>query len=151
MITIIGITGINTSPETINGLAGILGKKIVFLGATFGFLATITSFFILGLSLRETFCFDFKINKTTSWFLVCIVPLILFIIGIRSFIPIIMILGALMGAIEGSAIVLIYGRAKTEGDRKPDYELRISKIGRYFMILIFILGFVYTLISLLKH
>lgn len=149
MITVVGITGLNTSPETISGLAGILGEKIILLGAIFGFLATITSFFILGLSLRETFCFDFKINKTTSWFLVCIVPLILYIAGIRSFIPIIVVLGALMGAIEGSAIVLIYDRAKVRGDKVPDYELKVSKTGRYFMVLVFVLGLIFTLISII--
>lgn len=149
MITVVGITGLNTSPEAISGLAGILGEKIILLGAIFGFLATITSFFILGLSLRETFCFDFKINKTTSWFLVSIIPLLLFIVGIRSFIPIIVVLGALMGAIEGSAIVLIYDRAKVRGDKVPDYELKVSKTGRYFMILVFVLGLIFTLISII--
>lgn len=148
MFTIIGLTGINTSSEAIHGLVGMLGEKIILLGAIFGFLATITSFFILGLSLKKTFCYDFKINKNLSWFLVCFIPLLLFILGLRNFIPIIVLLGGLLGATEGTAIVLIYKRAKKLGNQIPSYSLKIPGFWHYIIILIFILGFAYTLISL---
>jgi len=139
MGVVIGLTGSNTSAEAIQGLSGLLGKKIIFLGALFGFLATITSFFIFGLSLKKTFSYDFKINKNLAWVLVCSVPLILFILGVREFILIIVILGALMGAIEGTAIVLISKKVQ-----------ETSNFWRYVMIIIFILGFISTLICLTK-
>jgi tyrosine-specific transport protein len=145
--TVIGLTGLNTSPETIEGLVGLLGKRVIFLGALFGFLATITSFFVLGLSLKKTFWYDFKINKNLAWFLVCFVPLIVFLLGVRSFIPIIVLLGALLGVIEGTAIVLIYKKAKKFGNQVPDYSLKIPDVLRYVVILIFVLGFILTLVS----
>lgn len=144
MFTVIGLTGQNTSPEAILGLTGLLGKKTIILGAVFGFLATITSFFILGLSLKQTFCYDFKINKNLSWFLACFIPLTLFAVSAHNFITIIVLLGALMGVIEGTSIVLIYKKAKKLGDKEPDYNLKDFTIVSYIMILIFILGFVYT-------
>jgi len=149
MGTVIGLTGSKTSPEAIKGLIGLLGKRVVFVGGLFGFLACLTSFFILGLSLKKTFWYDFKISKNLSWFLVCFVPLMLFILGMRSFIPIIVLLGALLGAVEGTAIVLIYKRAKKFGDKIPDYTLKVPDILRYIVILIFVLGFIYTLISII--
>jgi tyrosine-specific transport protein len=141
MGVIIGLTGLNTSPEAIQGLSGLLGKKIIFLGALFGFLATITSFFILGLSLKKTFSYDFKINKNLAWVLTCFIPLIFFILGLREFILIIVILGALMGGIEGTAIVLISKRA----------QIKIPDFWRYAVIIILVLGFIFTLISLIKQ
>jgi amino acid permease len=149
MTTVIGLTGYNTSLEAIAGLTNLLGKKVILVGAIFGFLATITSFFILGLSLKQTLCYDFKINKNIAWFLACFVPLILFGLGGHNFIIIIVLLGALMGGIEGTSIILIYKRAKKLGDRLPEYELRNPIIIRYLMILIFVLGFIYTLIEVI--
>ena len=150
MTTVIGLTGYNTSPEAIAGLINLLGKKVILAGSIFGFLATITSFFILGLSLKQTFCYDFKINKNIAWFLACFGPLILFGLGMHNFIIIIVLLGALMGGIEGTSIILIYKKAKKLGDQSPDYELREPAILRHVMILVFVLGFIYTLISIIK-
>jgi len=150
MGTVIGLTGLNTSDEAIKGLSVLLGEKVVFIGALFGFLATITSFFIIGLYLKETLWYDLKINKNLAWFLTCFVPLILLGLGMHNFITIIILLGALMGGIEGTAVVLIYKRAKKLGNQSPDYELKEPAILRYVMILVFILGFIYTLVQIIK-
>lgn len=150
MITVVGLTGTNTSQEAIGGLSNVLGNKVIFLGAIFGFLATISSFFALGLSLKETFFCDFKIDRTLAWFLACIVPLILYLLGVYNFITIITILGAIMGGIEGTAIVLIYYKAKRIGTEIPDYNLKYPVILKYIMISIFIIGLVATLVEVLK-
>lgn len=150
MATVIGLTGSQTSAEAIQGLIDLLGKKIILPGALFGFLATISSFFVVGLSLKKTFWYDFKINKNLSWLLVCSVPLILFILGFRAFIPIIVILGGLMGAIEGTAIILIYKKVKKHGIQEADYSLKVPDILRYIVISIFVLGFISILISMIK-
>lgn len=148
MFSVVGLTGLRTSPEAIQGLVGLLGNKIIFLGAVFGFLACLTSFFVLGLSLKKTFWYDFKINKNLSWLLVCIVPIGLFVLGIRGFVPIIVLLGAFIAAVEGIAIVLIYKKAKRFGDKMPEYNLKVPDVLRYIIMLIFVLGFIYTLVSI---
>jgi len=150
MITVVGLTGTNTSQEAIGGLSNVLGNRIIFLGAIFGFLATISSFFALGLSLKETFLCDFKINKNLAWFLACFVPLILYFLGVYNFITIITLLGAIMGGIEGTAIVLIYYKAKRLGTEIPDYDLKYPIFLKYVMISIFIIGLVVTLVEVLK-
>ena len=142
MMIIIGISGEKTSEEAIGGLTGILGNKIVLLGAIFGFFATITSFFTLGLSLKSSFHYDFKINKNLAWFLVCFVPIILFFLGLHNFVWVIVLLGAVMGMVECSSIVLIYGKLK---------EAKPFKLVRTIMIIVFVAGFLYTMISLIKH
>jgi len=149
MVTVISLTGSQTSVEAVQGLTDLLGKKVILPSALFGFLATISSFFVVGLSLKKTFWYDFKVNKNLSWLLVCSVPLVLFVLGFRAFIPIIVILGGLMGAIEGTAIVLIYKKAKKHGIQKADYSLKVPDILRYIVILIFVLGFISILISMI--
>lgn len=150
MFSVVGITGANTSPEAIQGLIGFLGKGIIVLGAALGLLAAITSYFILGLYLKKVFLYDFKINKTLSWFLVCFVPLAGFLLGLREFIPIIGFLGVVLGAVEGTIIVLIYQKAKKAGNREPEYSLKISNPIVYALIGIFILGLIYQIVYFIK-
>lgn len=137
MATVIGLTGGKTSLEAINGLAGILGKKAVFFGSVFGFLAAITSFFILGLSLKATYIYDFGFHKNWAWFITCFTPLILLALGFQNFIVIITILGALLGLIECTSVILIHKKAVPTSNRLS-----------YFLVLIFVIGFIYTLIKL---
>jgi multisubunit Na+/H+ antiporter MnhB subunit len=127
-----------------------LGRGIIILGAIFGALAAISSFFVIGLCLKKVFWYDYKINKHLSWFLVCSVPLIAFLLGLREFIPIIGFLGVVLGAIEGTALILIYKKAKKSGNREPEYSLKIPKIITYALIGVFILGLVYQIFYFVK-
>lgn len=147
--TVIGLTGLKTTEESISGLSGIFGGKVIWAGAFFGFLATITSFFIIGISLKETFICDYKINKNLAWFLVCFVPLLLLGLGVYSFITIIILTGALLGAIEGSAVVLIHRKAKKFGNQASDYNIKIPDIFSYVIICVFVIGFILTLFFIL--
>jgi amino acid permease len=144
-LTVIGLTGLKTTEESISGLSGIFGGKVVWAGAFFGFLATITSFFGIGISLKETYICDYKVNKNLAWFLVCFVPLLLLGLGVYNFITIIVLTGALMGVIEGSAVVLIHRKAKKLGNQIADYNLKIPSIFGYIIISVFIVGFILTL------
>ncbi len=144
-VTVIGLTGFETTEEAISGLTKTLGSGIVFWGSLFGFLATITSFFTIGISLKETYICDYKIDKNLAWFLVCFIPLFLFILGVYNFITIITLVGALLGAIEGSAVVLIHQKLKEHGIQNSNYNIRIPNLVRYAIILVFIIGFFLTI------
>jgi len=137
---IIGITGEKTSTDTLSGLIPFLGGKIIFFGVLAGLITLADSFLILGLYLRNTFIYDLKISKNLAFLIACGLPLILFLIGFRSFIGTIGFVGTILGAIEGIIIVLIFKKAKTMSDRQPEYSLKIPSILLYFLIAIFILG-----------
>ena len=150
MFIVVGVTGTDTSPEAIKGLIGSLGKGMIILGAIFGALAAMTSFFVVGLVIKKVFWYDYGINKHLSWFLACSIPLIGFLLGLRAFIPIIGFLGVILGAVNGTAIVLIYKKAKKLGDREPEYSLKIPKVITYALIGVFILGLIYQIIYFVK-
>lgn len=148
--TIVGVSGTNTSSEAISGLAGFFGGGIIILGAVFGILAVVTSFVVLGYYLKKVFQYDYKRSKTLSWFLTCSIPLIGFLIGLRNVIPIIAFLGVILGAIEGTAVILIYKKAKKFGDQEPEYNLKIPNFIIYSLIGIFVLGLIYQIIYFVK-
>lgn len=145
MFVVVGVSGHATSPESIQGLTAALGKEIVYIGAAFGALAAITSFFVIGLSLKKVFWYDYKINKNLSWFLVCFIPLAGFLLGLREFIPIIGFLGVFLGAIESVSIILIYKKVRRLQKGK-DYNLKIPGIVIFSLIALFILAFIYQMI-----
>jgi tyrosine-specific transport protein len=150
LLTVVGISGQATSPEAIKGLVGFLGEGIVIVGAVLGLLAVITSYLVIGLYLKKVFWYDYKINKNLSWFLVCLIPLAGFLLGLRAFIPLMSFLGVILGAIEGTVLVLTYIKAKKSGDREPEYGLKIPNIVIYSLIALFILGFIYEIIYFVK-
>lgn len=145
-LVVIGITGGSTSADTISGLRDKLGDGIVLFGSIFGFLAIATSFLVIALYLKETFIFDYKLTNFTAWLLSCFPPLIFFLAGFVNFIKIIALVGAIMGGVDGIAVILIYLKAKRHGDRKPEYSLKIPKLAIYSLIGVFLLGILCSII-----
>lgn len=140
ILSVVGVSGQDTSSEALFGLLPFLGQKIVVLGALFGMLAIATSFLILGNYLKNTLFYDFKIPRPFSAAISCGIPLILFLIGFRGFIEVVGFVGTLVGVIEGVVIILIFKKAKTLGNRQPEYSLKVPSALLYFLIAIFILG-----------
>ncbi len=150
MLIVVGITGKFTTAEAIQGLSGFLGRGIIILGAIFGLLAAMTSFFVIGIGIKKVFWYDYKINKNISWFLACFIPLLGFLLGLRGFIAIIGFLGVVFGAIEGTITILIYQKSKKIGNRQPEYSLRIPGLIIYTLIAIFVLGLIYQVIYFIR-
>lgn len=143
---ITGVTGPFTSPEAIIGLAEVVKGPIYIVGALFGVLAIATSYITFGYYLYETFLYDFGISRNISHVLIAIVPIVFVFLGWKNFIAIISFLGAVMGGFEGIAMILAYLKAKKMGDRVPEYSLKIPHFIYYFLMLIFILGIIYTFV-----
>lgn len=106
--TILGASGVYTTKDAISGFSQAIGNKIVSIGFLFGLIITFTSFITLGLTLKKIFWYDLKLNKHISWGLSCFTPLVLYILGLRNFIDVIGLTGALFLGIEGIIVILIY-------------------------------------------
>lgn len=105
---ILGISGNQTTESAITGLRDFLGKNVFNLGLFFGILTTFTSFIALGLNLKNVFRFDLKIKKHFAWAITCFVPLVLFLAGIKQFIPVISFVGGITLGFDGILILLMY-------------------------------------------
>ena len=136
---ILGISGPETTESALTGLRNFLGDGIVSLALFFGVLTTFTSFITLGLTLKKVFWYDLKIGKNISWAITCFLPLILFLIGIKSFIPVIVFVGGVMLGIDGILILLMYQKIKPE-----------RKFLIFPLILIFLGGIIYEIIYFVK-
>ena len=140
---IVGISGGDTSPEALVGLADILGRNVVIIGSIFGVLAMATSFLVTGLVMKEMYRYDYGLDKTLAWVLACFVPLIIFLLGMVSFIGVIGAVGSITGGITGILVLLMYVRAKKTGDQEPAYTIKIPKPVIYVLSALFALGALY--------
>lgn len=135
-----GLTGQNTTQDAFEGLIPLLGQKIMMLGGLFGLFAISTSFLILGNYLKNTLIFDYHFPYPLAFFIAVFSPLLLFLSGVREFIWIIAFVGTFIGLIEGTMIILIYKKAKKQGEREPEYSLKIPQYLTYLMMAILFLG-----------
>lgn len=146
ILTVVGVTGQDTSSEAIQGLARVLESQTIVFGAIFGWLAVATSFLVMGISLKKVFWYDYRINKHLSWAMVCSVPLVAYLLHLRDFVGIIGFLGSTLISLEGIILIIIYQKAKKNGRRQPEYSLKIPFLFNYALILLFALTIIYQLV-----
>lgn len=144
---VLGVSGVGTTESSIEGMRPILGLGVVALGAIFGVLAIATSFIVLGIYIKETLQYDFKLPKESSLVLTIGVPLALFLFGFRNFINVISLTGGLFGVLDVILIALIYRVARLKGKRKPEYTLHIPEFVIWPIIFIFLAGAVYEILK----
>jgi len=148
-ISVVGVSGADTSQEALSGLAGNLGSVISGVGAVFGLLAIATSFLVLGSNIKHTFEYDWHMSGNISAALTTLVPLLIFVVGVRQFIEVISIAGGVFGSLMIIFVLLVYRKALVMGDKKPGYALHLPKIAIYVLIALFALGGIYEIIYLI--
>lgn len=134
---ILSITGVNTTESALIGLKDFLGSAsvIVFL---IGMSATITACVAHGLTLKKVFIYDLKIKNWQAFVITCFVPMILYLLGLRSFIGLISFTGAILLGIDGILILMMY--KKIGGKNIIIYPLS----------LVFLAGIIYQILWFFK-
>ena len=145
-LTVVGISGVETSQDAISGLLNSIGPRVAFIGALFGITAVATCFMMIGTALSEIFNFDLKIHKSKAWLLAVVPPFLLFIGGFRAFVDVIGLAGGVALGLEHIMIIWLYVKAKRHGDRVPEYSLAIPNWILYIVMAILATGIGYYLI-----
>lgn len=145
--TVVGVSGEITTPEAVSGLFDFLGEKIVIFASIFGTLTITTAFLGQAQALIETFNFDYGFRKSISWLIAVLVPYLLFLAGVRNFIDVISLVGAVAVGFQGIAVILIYRKARKLGQRTPEFKLNIPTPIIYLAMLLFILGVGYVFVN----
>ncbi|MBI4138190.1 MAG: amino acid permease [Candidatus Wildermuthbacteria bacterium] len=123
-LVVAGVSGNGTSQDALSGLIPFLGGNIVFLGSVFGLVAIASSFMVLASYLKNSLVQD---GKMPGWFAAVFTitaPMALFLAGLREFISVLGVLGAVFGLMEALLIIAIFIQARKKGDREPEYALR---------------------------
>jgi len=145
----LGISGVNVSEDSILSSVSVLGPWILYIGAIVGFLATFTSFLVIGVYLKDQFTLDFKKKKLSAFFWSIGIPFIILMIINPGFVEILGFTGTVFGAIDSIFLILVWQKAKTKGDRNPEYELKMKKWVSFLIMAFFLAGAFYEILSLI--
>ncbi|OGE80663.1 MAG: hypothetical protein A2826_00420 [Candidatus Doudnabacteria bacterium RIFCSPHIGHO2_01_FULL_43_23] len=148
-VAVVGVNGVDTSPVATIGLGQALGRNVEIVGNILAVITMTTAFLGMGLAMKETYHYDLKVNKNLAWGLTMSVPFILLLLGLTNFTTILSLVGSLFGGIMGVLIIVTWWKAKKLGDRKPEFILHHKKLFGYLLIIVFSLGFIYTVFDLL--
>ncbi len=146
-VAVVGVSGLGTSEIATIGLGEVMGSYMVIIGNVLAIITMTTSFLTLALALKQTYHYDYKLNKNLSWALTLFIPLIIALSGFTTFIQVIAISGVIAGGMEGVLIVLMAMKAKKLGDRKPEYSVKINWLIATVLIGLFAVGAAYLLLG----
>ncbi len=125
-----------------------LGNIFILLGI----ITITTSYMALAVALKQTHIFDLKHSKGSAWVLSGIYPIGIFLItrlfSFFSFINILSIAGIVSGGIIGILILAANKKAKKQGNRNPEYKIKINNFIIGALSVLFLLGIFQVLLSL---
>lgn len=119
VLATVGVGGLQTTEVATIGLGSRFGSGVLFFGNLFAVLAMGTSFVGLGIALKETLVWDSGIKNVWANVSVVFLPMIFFVLGLRSFISILNVVGGVFVGIESLLMVLMYWRAKHQKILQP--------------------------------
>lgn len=122
-------------------LLGILANILAIL-------AMFTSFLTNAIALKGVYHYDYRLSPVSSLFLTLLIPFLIAVFGLTTFLAVLGFTGAVSGGLEGFLVILMYWKARRCGDRKPEYTLgKMRVLGSIFMAM-FLLGIIYAFWSL---
>lgn len=144
---VVGVAGLATDQVATVSL-GQLGTHVKIIVNLFAFFAVATSFLTLALAAQEILRFDYRLSGYLANSLVLATPLVGFLLGLRDFIVIINIVGALTVGINGLFAVAAWWRARQLGDREPEYRVPFwfGATASIFLVILFSAGLVFAFI-----
>jgi len=108
-------------------------------------LAMFTSFLSLSTAMIEFYQFDYHLNHGVAVLITFLLPIIIVLLNVTSFIAILGLTGGIAGGLEGILIILMFVKAKKLGDKVPEYKLHIPFFVLAFLISLFSLAIVYEI------
>ncbi|MEA3398705.1 MAG: aromatic amino acid transport family protein [Patescibacteria group bacterium] len=144
-LLVVGISGSLTTPDALTGINQMIGNGVVFFALIFGVLTMITSFFGVAESVRETFMWDFNVNKKVAWALAVLVPFVFYVLGVRNLSEVVSLAGAVAGGLCAIMMFLIYLKMKKTKNKSEFFKYSASNHLIYVLIAMFVCGVVYEI------
>ena len=136
LLFVLGIAWLSpqgVSPDALSGLLSVPSWLLVLIGVL-GMFAIWTSYFLLGLEVKNIFRYDFKLPSPVATLAVILAPLILYLAGLRNFIGLVTVIGGVFLATESIMVILMHHKLRGRSHK-----------GELILIAIFILGGLYEI------
>jgi tyrosine-specific transport protein len=145
---VVGVTGAETSQTAFEGLIPHLGEGFRIISTLLGSLTLTSIYMVIGIQLLNTFKFDFNFGHKTSWAIVCVVPILMFILGLREFINVIGFVGVMFGGTVGVLIAVSYWKMRKSPICKEHRCLNFPAPLTWAIVGLFIGGMIMQIVTL---
>jgi len=142
--SVVGALGPGTTEEAVGGLNAKFGGPLPLIGAIAGFFSILTSYIVFSEYLKSQFQKDFRWPKIAAVVCATVVPLILFLLGVRSFGKVLEFIGALLIGLEGIFVAWMYLRVRA---RYPDKVLAVPVWLVHVLMGVYAAGMAYTILT----
>jgi len=150
-LTVVGVMGKDTTEIATIGLSGRFGVWVGLLANIFAVFSMGTGFLGLGVALKQSLVWDWKVSEFVATLFVILAPLTLFMLGWRDFVSILGIVGGLFLGIEAILILFVYWRAKRNGDLPTNgYSLSFAHLLTLLIFLVFTFATVVSIMKIVK-
>lgn len=147
---VVGVTGAQTTQIAFDGLIPVLGNTFRVVATLLGTLTILSIYLMLGIEFLNTLRFDFRLPHRTSWMIVTFVPIFLYVIGAREFIQVIGFVGSVFAGALGVLVALTYAKMKKSPLCQRVRCFHFSALLTWILVLLFVGGIVFEVISTLK-
>jgi len=134
---VVGATGANTSQIAFDSLVPVLGGAFAVVGSVLGAMTVFSIYMILGIELQNTFLFDIRLSRWTSFTLTMGVPIVLYLAGVRTFIDVVGVVGGVFAAFLGILIVLMYEKMRKSPTCNRHKCLKVPHVVSWIIIAVF--------------
>lgn len=100
----------DVSSQTIDSLSFLPPVLLVLIGVM-GIITLWTSYFILGINVRDILTVDLKVRKIVSTMIVFFLPIILYFLGFQQFLEVVSLSGGVFLGLEGIFVVMMWRKA----------------------------------------
>lgn len=150
-VATVGVLGLSTTPLVSTALGDKFGMWIKFLINTFAIFAMGSGFLGLGLAMKQTLIWDWKLSPFLSVILVITAPLTFYLVGWHDFLKVIGLIGGVLLGLEALMLVFIYLRAQHYGDLPAArYGLRHSNWVALTIFVVFTTVIMASIINLIN-
>jgi len=150
-VATVGVLGLSTSPIASTALGEKFGPWVKFLINTFAVFAMGSGFLGLGLAMKQTLTWDWKVSPFLAVVLVITAPLTFYMMGWHDFLKVIGLIGGVLLGLEALLLVFIYLRAQHYGDLPATrYGLRHTNWVAIVVFVVFTSVIIASIINLVK-
>jgi len=147
IVAVVGVTGANTTPDTLVGLSKVFPQKVIDLAVALGLLAIITSFIAVAQATKEIFVWDLKINKKISWLLALLPSFLLYLAGLQNLTKVVSFTGSITGGLIGIILIWLFFKVKNGSREGALIETNLTRNMAIFLSCLFAAGFLYSLVE----
>jgi tyrosine-specific transport protein len=142
-LTVVGLTGDITTPEALAGLFGVVSTPVIMLASFLGILTISSSYVMLGTALYETFHIDYHVRPSVAWLMGLAPPVIFYLSGLRTFIDVIGLVGAVAGGTQAVLLLAAYIRSRRMKLRAAEFRMRIPTVVVWLLMAFFAAGVIH--------